>query len=267
MPSLQTGELNLYYEIHGEGVPLLLIHGLGSSTLDWEYQLGPLSRHFRIVTVDLRGHGKSGKPPGPYSVRLFAADTARLIRALGLAPVHVAGLSLGGMVAFQLALDAPDMVKSMIIINSGPELILRTFAQRTAFLQRKLIVRCLGMKQMAQFLAKILLPEPHQEPLQKTLIERWTENDKKAYLASINAIIGWSVADRLGTIHCPTLVISADQDYTPVSYKEGYVVKMPCAELVVIRNSRHLSPLDQPEQVNTAILKFLFYRQEAQLQH
>lgn len=267
MPFLQTDDLNLYYQIHGEGFPLLLIHGLGSSTLDWEYQVGPLARHFRVITVDLRGHGKSGKPRGPYSVRLFAADTARLIRALGLSPVHVAGLSLGGMVAFQLALDASKMVKSLIIINSGPELILHSFAERTAFLQRKLIVRCLGMKKMAQLLAKILLPEPHQEPLQKTLIERWSANDKKSYLASVNAIIGWSVADRLGTIHCPTLVMSADQDYTPVSSKEGYVVKLPCAELVVIRDSRHLSPLDQPEQVNTAILKFLFSQQESQCRH
>lgn len=257
MPFLQTDKLKLYYEIHGEGAPLLLIHGLGSSTLDWEYQVESLAHHYRVITVDLRGHGNSDKPVGPYSVPMFAADTARLIRALERSPVHVAGLSLGGMVAFQLALDTPDLVKSLIVINSGPELILRTFAERAAFLQRKLIVRCLGMKPLAQLLAKILLPELHQKSLQKTLIKRWVQNDKNAYLASINAIIGWSVANRIGTIQCPTLVMSADMDYTPVSFKEDYAVKIPCAELCVIRNSRHLSPLDQPEQVNKEILKFL----------
>ncbi len=257
MPVLQTDELDIYYEVQGEGPPLLLIHGLGSSTLDWEYQVEPLSRHFQTFTVDLRGHGKSGKPPGPYSVPLFAADTARLIRALKLPAVHLAGLSLGGMVAFQLAVDSPELVNSLIIINSGPELVLRSFPERIAFLQRKMIVRCLGMKHMAQLLGKILLPEPQQKSLQKTLVQRWAKNDKKAYLKSINAIIGWSVADRISSIKSPTLVIAADGDYTPVPFKEAYIAKMPRAELTVIRNSRHLSPVDQPEQVNQAIMTFL----------
>ena len=123
------------------------------------------------------------------------------------------------------------------------------------------------MQHMAQLLGKNLLPEPHQEPLQKTLIKRWSENDKKAYLASINAIIGWSVADRLSTIKCPTLVLSADNDYTAIYYKEEYVNKIPCAELIVIDNSRHLSPIDQPKQVNATILKFLFARMASQGRH
>ncbi len=257
MPVLDTDDLDIYYEIHGEGPPLVLIHGLGSSTLDWESQVVFLSKHFQTIAIDLRGHGKSGKPPGPYSVPLFASDTAKLIQFLDLPPAHVAGISMGGMVAFQLALDAPKLVKSLIIINSGPELVLRTFQERMAFLQRTLIVRCLGMGQMAQLLAKILLPEPHQKSLQRTLVQRWAKNDKKAYLASLRAIIGWSVADRISTILCPTLVISADNDYTPVSFKEAYISKMTRAKLAVIRNSRHLSPVDQPGQVNDALMKFL----------
>jgi len=103
----------------------------------------------------------------------------------------------------------------------------------------------------------MLLPEPHQKSQQKTLIQRWGKNDKKAYLESLRAITGWSVANRIGTIQCPTLVLSADHDYTPVSFKEAYVKKMARAELVVIRNSRHLSPIDQPKQVNAALMKFL----------
>jgi pimeloyl-ACP methyl ester carboxylesterase len=257
MPIFQADDLPLYYEIHGSGAPLVLIHGLGSSTLDWEFQVKALSGHFQIIALDLRGHGQSGKPPGPYSVSLFASDTSRLIQFLKLPPVHVAGLSLGGMVAFQLALDAPKLVRSLVIINSGPELVLRTLQERMAFHQREQIVRFLGMRHMAKLLATMLLPEPHQRPLQLALLHRWGKNDKKAYLASLRAIIGWSVAERIGSIECPTLIVAADNDYTPVSFKEAYRSKMLRAKLAVIRNSRHLSPVDQPRQVNDALLKFL----------
>ncbi len=257
MPTLATDDLNIYYEIHGEGPPLIFLHGLGSSTRDWEYQIEFFAGRYQVIAMDFRGHGQSGKPPGPYSVQLFAADTVKLLKALNLGPAHIAGLSMGGMVAFQMAVDTPELIASLTIINSGPELVFRSFAERMAFLQRSLIIRCLGIKYMAQVLAKILLPEPHQKTLQKQLLQRWAQNDKKAYLASLQAITGWSVADRISAIQAPTLVISADQDYTPIAFKEAYIARMPMAELAIINNSRHLSPIDQPEQVNTAIQNFL----------
>lgn len=257
MPIFHTDNLDFYYEIHGEGAPLVFIHGLGSSTLDWEKQVEFFSKQFQTISIDLRGHGKSDKPPGPYSVAQFASDTAKLIQFLSLPPVHVAGISMGGMVAFQLALDAPELLKSITIINSGPELVLRTLQERVGFFQRRLIVRCMGMTRMAQLLAKMLLPEPHQKTLQRTLIQRWAKNDKRAYLAALDAIIGWSVADRISNIQCPTLVIAADMDYTPVSFKQAYITKMPKAKLAIIRNSRHLSPVDQPQQLNDALMEFL----------
>ncbi|MBW2478154.1 MAG: alpha/beta hydrolase [Deltaproteobacteria bacterium] len=257
MPVEPIDDLPIYYEVHGQGPTLILIHGLGSSHLDWEHQVEFLAEHFQIVTIDLRGHGKSGKPPGPYSVSLFASDVAKLIRSLRLAPAHVAGISMGGMVAFQLAIDAPELLKSLVIINSGPALVLRTTQERAAFFLRGLIIRCLGMGYLAQMLGKMLLPEPHQKSLQIKLINRWSKNDKKAYLASLRAITGWSVEDHISAIQCPSLIMSADNDYTPVGFKQAYLSKMIRAELVVIRNSRHLSPIDQPKQVNNAILKFL----------
>ena len=257
MPVFQTEELDLYYEVHGQGEPLVFLHGLGSSTLDWKNQMEFFSKQFQTLFIDLRGHGKSGKPPGPHSVPLFASDTANLLQFLKLPPAHVAGLSMGGMVAFQLALDAPQLVKSLAIINSGPELQLRTMQERLAFFQREIIVRLLGMRRMAELLGKILFPEPQQKSLQEGLIDRWSRNNKRAYLASLSAIIGWSVADRIGSIQCPVLVMAADMDYTPVSFKEAYIAKMSRAKLAIISNSRHMSPLDQPDQLNDALLEFL----------
>ncbi|RLC97640.1 MAG: alpha/beta hydrolase, partial [Chloroflexi bacterium] len=130
MPNMNLGDIEIYYEMMGQGDPLLLIHGLGSSSQDWEMQLPELSSHFQVISIDLRGHGRSGKPPGPYSVSLLAEDTARLISELGLESVHILGISLGGMVAFQLTLDHPELVRSLVIVNSVPELIAHNFKDR-----------------------------------------------------------------------------------------------------------------------------------------
>lgn len=257
MPKMTVQDIDLYYEVSGQGQPLLFIHGLGSSTRDWERQAAFFSRHYQVIIFDLRGHGKSDKPPGPYSVQLFASDTARLIGSLGIGNTHVVGLSMGGMIAFQLALETPELVSSMVIVNSGPEFIVRTLKERLGLFKRFSIVRLLGMRQMGKVLAKRLLPKPEHSNLRRIFIERWAENNKRAYLDSLRAMVGWSVTQHLNAITCPVLVVSAAQDYTPVSYKEAYAAKMAKAELVVIPDSLHLTPVDQPDHFNEALLAFL----------
>jgi len=259
MPPVRIRDIDLYYETTGQGQPILFIHGLGSSTRDWEPQVTFFSQQYRTVTCDVRGHGKSGKPPGPYSIPQFAADTAGLIQALGIAPTHVVGISLGGMIALQLAVleGAPDLVRSLVIVNAAPEFVVRTFQDRLQVWQRQLIVRLLGMRKMAEVLSKRLFPTPEQADLRRVFVERWVENDPRAYREAMHAIVGWSVADRLNTVSCPTLVIAADHDYTPVAVKEAYVAQMPRAELVVIEDSRHATPVEWPDRFNEAVAAFL----------
>jgi 3-oxoadipate enol-lactonase len=93
--------------------------------------------------------------------------------------------------------------------------------------------------------------------LRQKMAERWAKNDKHAYLASFDAIVGWGVQERLSKVACPTLIVSADRDYTPVALKETYVKLLPDARLVVIADSRHATPLDQPERFNQTLLEFL----------
>jgi pimeloyl-ACP methyl ester carboxylesterase len=156
-----------------------------------------------------------------------------------------------------MAVSYPEMVKSMVVVNSGPELVLRSWRLRCSFLRRRLIVRTLGMKKMAEFIAERIFPEKGQEALREEMTNRWAQNDRKAYYNTLRALPGWSVAEYLGGIDCPTLVISADQDYTPVSYKRAYVSKMPKAELAVVSDSRHATPMDQPEKFNKLVADFL----------
>ncbi|RMG99940.1 MAG: alpha/beta fold hydrolase [Chloroflexi bacterium] len=257
MPHKQVNGVSLYYEVHGEGEPLLLLHGLGSSVRDWERQIPVFSRYYQVIGIDMRGHGRSDKPPGPYTVSLFAQDTAALLRALQLPPAHIIGISMGGMIAFQLAVDTPELVRSLVIVNSGPELIPKTWREKLMVWQRLFIIRLLGMRRMGEFLAPRLFPRPDQAEERAELIARWAENDKQAYLAAMRALIGWSVADHLDKITCPVLVLAADGDYTPVSDKEAYVARLPNARLQVIADSRHATPIDQTELFNTAVLQFL----------
>jgi pimeloyl-ACP methyl ester carboxylesterase len=259
MPKRQINDVELYYEASGQeaGEVVLFVHGLGSSGRDWEGQVPFFAERFRVVTADLRGHGRSEKPKGPYSMKMLAGDTAGLIEALGLGPVHVVGLSLGGMVAFQLAVDRPELIKSMVIINSGPEVVVRTLRDRWQVFVRRSIVRLLGMRKMGEVLAGRLFPKEGQAELRAVFVERWAENDPKSYMAALNAIVGWSVAEHLGAIKARTLVIAADQDYTPVAAKEAYVGLMKDAELVVIEDARHAVVMEKAGEVNEVVLGFL----------
>ncbi len=257
MALFSTGDIEIYYEIHGRGDPLLLIHGLGSSSRDWELQVSHFERLFQVVTLDLRGHGKSGKPPGPYSMALFAKDTACLIEGLGLNPSLIMGISLGGMVAFQLGLDFPALVKKMVIVNSVPELIPRNISDRMAYWQRLFIIRFMGMERMGVVLAERFFTAPDQEVLKEVFIKRWSENHKPSYRAALKAAYGWSVRERLGEIKAPTLVIGSDGDYFPTQEKESYTALIPGARLVVIENTKHALPAENPEEFNRIVEDFL----------
>ena len=178
---------------------------------------------YQTIVVDLRGHGQSDKPAGPYSMPMFAADVIALLDHLNINEVHIVGLSMGGMVAFELALAIPDRTLSMTIVNSGPAVVPRTLKERWFLWQRRLLVKFADMRKIGEVLAPRLLPHPEREADRQYVIEQWAKNDKAAYTHSFNAIVGWSVAERIGEIHCPSLIIASDNDYTPVAVKEAYL--------------------------------------------
>ena len=257
MPNMIIDNNQFYYEVHGEGEPFILIHGLGSSTRDWELQVPTFANNFQVIPLDLRGHGRSVKSAGPYSMNMFAEDTAQLIEGLGVEPAHIMGISLGGMVAFQLAIDHPNLIRSLIIVNSTPELIPRTLKDKIAIWQRLVIVRLMGMRKMGEVLGERFFPREDQTALRELFIERWAENDQPAYLEAMKAVNGWSVTEKLGEIKCPTLVIGADGDYFPISDKETYTKLIPGAKLVIIKDSMHALPADKPAEFNQLVMDFL----------
>jgi pimeloyl-ACP methyl ester carboxylesterase len=230
---------------------------LGSSTRDWESQVPEFDKSYQVITFDLRGHGRSDKPAGPYSIPLLAADTAALLKALGLQSAHVVGISLGGGVVIQLALDAPDLVKTLVIVNSGPAMSASPADAHKEIEGRVALVQQHGMRAMGEALGPRLFPKPEHTSLRQTFVERWAENDPRAYVDTLLALADWNVIDQIKSIRCPTLVIAADQDYTPVALKEAYIKLMPDARLVVIPDSRHATPIERPQQFNETLKQFL----------
>ncbi len=257
MAIAKVNGIKLNYESGGQGPPLLFIHGLGGSLEDWEGQVSHFARDFRVFSVDLRGHGRSDKPRAVYSMQLFASDLAALINALRLGPVHVVGISLGGGVAFQLAVDSPELVRTLTIVNSGPEMILRTFKEKFAIWLRFAIINTMGLKKLGDVVAAKLFPDPADAARKAGFLQRYARNEAQPYKAALRAFVGWSVTPQLGSINCPTLIMSADQDYTPVSFKEAYVGKIRGAKLVVIPDTHHAAPAERPEVFNELLSEFL----------
>jgi pimeloyl-ACP methyl ester carboxylesterase len=251
-------DIEIHYELHGgRGPVVLLVHGLGSSLRDWEYQVDDLASRYRVLTVDLRGHGKTSRT-GPITLAGFATDLRELLTALDIRSAHVIGISLGASVALQLALDYPDVVDGLVIINGSPEGPSTENPAHVAELGWRIsAVREQGMRGIGRLLAERHLPAREHEAMRAVFAERWAENDPELYLASVAAITNWNVRDRLASLASPCLVISGDRDVTPVSFKEEYLRELPGAELVVIPDSGHMTTHDQPKALNSAVLRFL----------
>ncbi|ATB37618.1 beta-ketoadipate enol-lactone hydrolase [Cystobacter fuscus] len=256
MPMIRLDDLSLHLEESGAGEPVLLLHGLGSSGRDWEFVAPGLATHHRILVPDVRGHGRSDKPAGAYGVPLFARDMAALCARLGVTRVHVVGLSMGGMIGFQLAVECPALVRSLTVINSGPDMVPRTPGMRLMFATRMLLLKTLGPRMLARLIAPKLFPKPEQAELRRRVEESIGSNEPDAYQRATRGLVGWSVLERLKEISCPVLVLASDHDYTPLSAKKAYASLLANARLQELRDSRHAAPIDQPGQILEAVKGF-----------
>jgi 3-oxoadipate enol-lactonase len=258
MPFLNVNGCKLFFETSGDGPPLVLLHGLGSSQADWQLQTPVLAGSFCVIAPDLRGHGKSDKPSGPYSIELFAGDVAAILTHLDVKQAHVLGVSMGGLVAQQLALDSPETVKSLVLINTFSHLVVSGLGAWLTVFRRILTMQFLSMARIGQLVARQLFPKPEQEMLRQITAQRWALNDRAAYRAAARAVWRFDVAGRLGEITCPTLIIAGENDTTVLApHREALHQGIVGSRLVIIPDSTHATPVDQPEVFNRTVLEFL----------
>lgn len=257
--------LRMHYLLEGTGPPVVLLHGLGSRGEDWALQVPVLvEAGYAVLAPDLRGHGRTDKPPGPYTIRQMADDLDGLMGALGIERSVVVGLSLGGLVAQALAVGHPTRVRALVLVNTSARLRPQGRWGWAHLLRRGWLLVAGGMRRQAEAVARELFPHPEQEAMRRVAAERLAENDPAAYQATVWAVLRFDGRRDLGRIRVPTLVVAGAEDTTvSMEAKRELAVRIPNARLEVVPDSGHATPLDQPEVFNRLLLEFL-RRQEGE---
>lgn len=237
---------------------VVLLHGLGSSSQDWSLQLPALEACYCVLAVDLPGHGASPRSRRPLSVHGMAQDVARLLAGEAQAPAHVVGVSLGACVGLALAIQAPERVRSLTLVNGFARLRPTGVAGGVRMLVRLALLAVAPMRLVAWQVARATFPRAQHAALRRQAVERLSATSRRAYIASIGALIGFDVRAHFGGVRCPVLVVAGDEDRTvPLASKRELAAGIAGARLLVARGSGHVSHYDAPETVNAALLEFL----------
>ncbi|MGD8552819.1 MAG: alpha/beta hydrolase [Anaerolineales bacterium] len=255
------GPSNLHVEIHRahrpDRSPVVLLHGLGSSSQDWPLQVPVLSEHRQVYAVDLPGHGLSPPLAGWPSMADYAGELACWMRAAGLGAAHIVGLSLGGLLALQLGVDDPTLVKSLTIVNAFSRMSMDVRAGLHS--AGRLLLLLFGrMDWLGAWVASALFPGDGQEPLRELAAARIAANPRRSYLQAVLAIARFNLEQRLGEIRCPVLIVAGDRDLiVPLDAKMQLAGHIPHSSYAIIPGSGHVTPVDAGERFNGELVKFL----------
>jgi pimeloyl-ACP methyl ester carboxylesterase len=266
MPDVTLNGCAIHYTENGQGDPLLLIMGFGMPGEAWLGSL-PFLDGFRSVYFDNRGTGQSGRPEGPYTITQMADDAAGLIDHLGMAPAHVYGISMGGMIAQELALRHPAKVRSLVLgctMCGGTqakmpepemiELLVEVMSNMgkpdpASWVERQLpllfpadwVKANPAIREMLTMMVPLLPPTP-------------TETPQRA----LEGIMDWGTYDRLPKLDVPTLVIHGDRDVLiPVENAHILAERIPGAKLHIVAGAGHGYPAQDPVGVHLAVTDFL----------
>src|ERR1700691_1002814 len=246
----------VHYLERGRGEPLLLIHGLGSSGADWALQVAALERRFRVIAPDLPGCGHSAAPRGERSIAGFAASLWALLDHLEAPRVNIVGFSLGGAVGLEMALQRPESVHRLALINSLATYRLDHWSKWLEAVLPQMIIPLVGMRRAAQFAARRLFPKPWQRPLRERAAQVVSAVPASSYLSAGRALIGWTAIDRLHRLKSKVLMIAAERDFTPLAEKRSLAARFG-ADFVLVRGSRHGTPFDAVKVTNASLLALL----------
>lgn len=256
MPFLNLKDVRLRYATAGAGAPMLFLHGLGSSADDWVLQTPAFSPYFQTITVDLRSHGQSAFR-GRLTIPQMAEDVAQVLAALG-GPAHVVGLSMGGCVALALGILHPEQVRSLTLVNTFAHYQPAGGAGLARLLRRLWLLAFGSREAMAAFIAQGLFPKPEQAPLRAAAVASLSRNPREVYFQAMLAIRRFDARRGLGTLQRPALVVIGDRDTTVArAAGEALAAGLPAARRLLIADSGHATPLDQPAVFNAAVLDFL----------
>lgn len=265
MPKVQTNGIEIYYEVHGAGQPLVLIAGLGYPLWEWHKMTPLLAPHFQVITFDNRGVGQSDKPAGPYTATMLAADLAGLLDALGIQKAIIMGHSMGGYVAQSFALEYPQRVSKLILAATnfgGPRHVPITTEAMAVLMDT-------SSDPVTRFKNGLLVSTaPNFAERHPDIIQAWLDwrlanpIDLDGYQAQL--AIGLSLLaeeacfeHKLPKISAPTLILFGAHDKV-VPPDNAYLLaeKIPNSQIVIIPDAGHFFPIETPQTASHAIIQF-----------
>jgi 3-oxoadipate enol-lactonase len=258
MAFVQNQGAKIYWDAEGKGSPILLIMGLGWPSYLWHRTRPILSALFRSIALDNRGVGQSDVPPGPYPIALMASDAAAVLDGAGVERAHIFGLSMGGMIAQEFALQYPKRVQSLILGCTSPGGTHAVLAEPAA--TQLLLSRGLSPEEFSKAINPFIYDSgTPQERIEQDFVlrKRWYPRPE-AYIAQLQGILAWEAYSRLPQISAPTLVIHGESDrLIPPANGKIIAERIPGSKLVMIPHASHILSTDQPKAVHHAVLEFL----------
>ena len=253
---IQISDIAVHVQIEGSpgSPPLVLLHSLGTSLHVWDGQVPLLSRSFRVIRPDLRGHGLTSVTPGPYTIADMARDCLGVLDALGIRKAHVAGLSIGGLLAQSIAAEAPDRVASLILCDTA-----MAIAGREIYTERAATVRARGIEAIADaVMARWVTPGFLQTPEAQGLRAMLLRTAPEGYAGAGEALVTADLSSITPGLRVPTLILVGDKDEaTPLASAEALQRAIPGSSLEVIPDAAHIPTVEKPQAVADAILRFL----------
>ncbi len=265
MPKIKTNNIELYYEIHGAGQPLVLISGLGYPLWQWHKMVPFLAEHFQVITFDNRGVGQSDKPAGPYTAQMLAADTAGLLETLGIEKAIIAGHSMGGFIAQAMALDFPQKVAKLILCSTnfgGPHHVPVTAEAMKVLTD----VTSDALTRFKNGLAVSTAPDWSEK--NPEMIEEWVKwrianpIDPAPYQAQMAIGFGLmpeaaAFENKLPRLNVPTLILFGAHDkVVPPENASLLAEKISGSKVVILPNAGHFFPIEVAEAASRTITDF-----------
>jgi len=262
MPSVRCHDLDLYYADTGQGDPLVFLNGLAGDHLYWMGQVRAFGGRYRCLALDNRDAGRSSYAAAPYTVSDLAEDVAGVLEALALPPAHLVGLSLGGMIAQELALRHPERVRSLFLVCTlaradewfaatldAYSLIRRQVADTPAFFEALLpwlvSYRFFESSSKVDWLRALLRQNPHPQRLD-------------GFFRQFEAIRRHDTLDRLPAIGCPVLTAAGEDDLiVPARYVQQMAERLPQARQELLPGVGHAPPIEDPRRFNRLLEEFL----------
>jgi 3-oxoadipate enol-lactonase len=258
MPFVMNEGVKIYWDECGSGEPLLLIMGLSYPSYMWHRTRPVLAQRYRTIAFDNRGIGQSDVPSGVYSMPSMASDGAAVLDAAGVESAYVFGLSMGGMIAQEFALQYPKRVRSLILgctAAGGPHAV-RAEAAVLEILVRQGMTPEESREAITPFIYDLGTPRERIDE-DMAIRMKWYPTPQ-GYAGQLQGIFGWEAYSRIAQISVPTLVVHGETDrLIPAANAKLIAERIPGAKLVLIPHASHIFETDQPAAAHQAIFEFL----------